>query len=160
MELLAKIWEFLTKLPPWCIIAEYEGAVKLRWGLYQETLIPGFHWRMWVKHEILTCEIKEQVVDLPSQVVDGIAIETTIRYEIDDPRLALLEVIDYDDSIANYTLGLIGGRLALEPSIRPGKLRQDVLSDLKIEADGWGINVIDLQFPTFTKARTYRLLND
>jgi len=115
---------------------------------------------MWLMHEILTCEIKEQVVDLPSQVINSTAVETTIRYEVDNPRLALLEVIDYDDSIANYTLGLIGDRLALEPDIRPRQLRLEVLSDLKIEASGWGINVIDLQLPMFTKARTYRLLSD
>lgn len=160
MEFLAKIWEFLTKLPPWCIIAEYEGAVKLRWGTYQETLEPGFHWRMWLRDEVLTCAIKEQIVDIASQVVCGTAVETTIRYEVDDPRLALLEVIDYDDSIANYTLGLIGRRLAIEPNILPQKLRRDVLDDLRIEAKDWGVNVIDLQIPTFTKARTYRLLND
>lgn len=157
-----KLWSLISSLRPLIIMYQYQSGVRMRFGKYTKTLEPGVHWRLpWV-HGIIACNCKERIVDIPSQVINGTAIETTIRYEITDPAKALLEVDDYETSISNFTMGLIGERLLLDTEYEPtpSELRKEILEDLRLEAEGWGINVIDLKFATFAKARVFRLLGD
>ena len=159
MGFWARLFDFIMNLPPCVSVDHYEAAVRLRFGKYTKTLEPGLRWRIPFVHKIIACNKKECVVDLPVQIVDGIAVEATLRYEVVDAFLAILEVGSFTDSLVNFTCGLIGDYMTLGIT-DPKELKTQVLEDLKLEAEGWGINVISLKFSTFTKSRAYRLFGD
>jgi hypothetical protein len=88
------------------------------------------------------------------------AVEIAIRYEVSDPRLALLECVDYDDSLMNYAMGLAGDALSGDTVHTPSELRSAVITDLRHEALKWGICVTDVKCLTFTKARAFKLFGE
>ena len=162
MDFLSRIWSFICDLPPFVILDETEGGVRLLFGKYQKTLGPGIYWRWPIIHDVLVCKTPEQVVDLPSQVIRNWAVETTIRYRVVDPKKAILNVLDFDDSIINYTIGEIGMYLqrCLDDTYFPLDLRPSILEALKKEAEHWGIEILDFKVSTVSKARVFRLLGD
>ncbi len=157
MGLFTKLWEIICQIPPFIVVNHYELAVRLRFGKFTTPLGPGIHWRIPLVHEVITCDCKEAAIDLSSQVIGDMAVESTLRYEVEDAELALLEVTDYEDSLINFTIGLIGERMLIG-NYTSKELAVEVLEDLQLEAETWGINVMRLKFSTFAKARVLRLL--
>lgn len=161
MGFWSSVWELAAKVPPWEIINEAELGVRMRFGKFTTRLGPGIHWRVPVIHEIQSLDCKEQIIDLPSQLVGDIVVEATIRYCVDDPRLALLEVQDYDLSLINFTLGLIGSILSRVEIEDGEQLREEIKEDLQIEAKGWGLDVMDVNIKTFAnKTRSFKLFGE
>lgn len=159
MGFWARLFDFVMNLPPCVSVDHFEAAVRLRFGKYTKTLEPGLRWRIPFVHKIIKYNGKECPLNLPIQIVNGLAVEATIRYEVEDAFLALLEVGDYSSSMSSFASGLIGDYLTLGIT-DPKELKKKVLEDLQLEAEGWGIYVININFSTFTKSRAYRLFGD
>jgi len=165
MSFWARLLEFICNLPPYVIVEEDEAAVHLKWGHFYRKLGPGFYWRLWIRDKVRKADVKDQTVDLPSQIIHGYAVEVALRYEIVDVYRALLEVLDYDDSLSNYTQAMVGKamRKAICECVCPDpeEILEHVKELLEAQALKWGIDIIEVEFPTFTeKARTFRLMGD
>ena len=140
-----------------------EEGIFLRGGKYKKKLSAGFYFKYPVYDHVEKLGIKEQIVDLPSQSVttpEGkiIALSGTIRYEIKSAKKALLNVLDYDDSIKNLTMSLIAEYVskAREPGYED--IRVAVLEDLSEAAEQWGIEVLDFWLTTYAEHKVYRIL--
>jgi len=160
MSFLTQIWGFLLELPPLIVIPHYEAGVRLRLGHHTASLGPGLHWRVPGVHKVLTASTMETVADLTAQVVQDLAIEANLRYRMADAGIALLEVTDWEDSLYNLTAGTIAEYILRFPDRSPLELRGEIFSDVRDEAEIWGVEVISLKFSTYTRARTFRLLQD
>jgi regulator of protease activity HflC (stomatin/prohibitin superfamily) len=161
MEFITRILDFIFKLPPFEIIHQDESAVRLRFGKYTATLGAGIHWRVPIIHSVITCKHVPQVIDLPSQAVLGWFIEATVIYEVEDAKKAILEVMDFDDCIRNFTLGIIGSYVvATNGKFVASEMRESVREDLILQAQDWGLNVIGVEFKTLTQGLAIKLLGE
>lgn len=114
---------------------------------------PGeWYWLVpWVmEHEI--CRIKPQVKDIRIQSAwtsdgENIAIGGALRYYVKSWMKAQLEVLNYDDSLQTIVLIIIrryvGEHTLDDLKVKTGELEQQVLSAVKEESKGWGLNIQD-----------------
>lgn len=161
--LLAKIADFLLTIPPWVVVFPDEKGIFLRGGKYKRTLSAGFYFKYPVYDHIRKLNVKEQVVDLPSQSVmtlDGkiLALDGTIKYEIKNAKQALLNVFDYDASIQNLTMGLIAEYVSQVRTVKCKDVCSEVLAELNQATEQWGIEVLDFWLTTYAEHKVYRIL--
>ncbi len=167
MEIITAIINWLLNLSFFSIIFEDEAGVFLRGGRYTRTLDAGFYWKWPLYDNIEKTTITEQTIDLPNQSVetaDGVpmAVSGTLRYTIVDAKKALLEVRDYDESLQNIGLKSIAGYIARtnRPDLIFSQLEKEVSDELKLEADDWGLDIIEFNLTDLVKHRIYRLMTD
>ena len=112
MNILTRLFDFLLNMPPFGIVYPDEGGIFLRGGKYKRTLSAGFYWKWPFYDRIRKTNIKDQVINLPNQSITTIdrkilALSGTVRYEIEDAKKAILDVLDYDSSLQNLAMSLI-----------------------------------------------------
>ncbi|KKN79148.1 hypothetical protein LCGC14_0343360 [marine sediment metagenome] len=160
MGFWARMFELVSQLK-WAESTHHnEAAVRLRFGRYTATLEPGLHWRVPFVHTIITCVKKENTVYLPTQVINGTAFAAVFRYEVEDAFLALLETEDYNESITSFAMGQLGDRMLIADDVSTVEMMNDISEDVRLEAKGWGLHLIELKLATYTDARAFRLLGD
>jgi len=165
MNFLASIIAWLQNVPPFGVVMPDEGGVYIRGGRYKRTLAPGFYLKWPIYDSIKTVSVKEQVVELASQSVtakDGrtLALGGAIKYEVSDPRKALLEVYDYDTSLSNLALGVIASYVSRAKDASYDAICREVLSELQVEAESWGLEILDFWLTDNAKHRVIRLMQD
>ena len=138
----------------------------VRWWLGKDTalLLPGWHVYIPWAGDITGNSILPQVVETEAQVVetdDGKAWSMTvaIHYRIKDVRKHVTSVEDFDDSLPNMV------QLRLQQNVRgltDKEFRElDVCSTLleeaQVQAEKWGVEIIELDFVTCCRVRVYHL---
>ncbi len=163
MELLANILSWLSNLSFYVTINPDQQGVFVRGGRYLKTLHEGFYFKWPIYDTVWDIKVKEQCKDLPNQTVTDKsgqtwAISCTLRYEIEDAKKAMLDVHDYDQSLQNYTTSLICSTACRMKELKYDKLIEDVTEDLVNEAEGWGVNIIELNINIFAQVKAYVIL--
>ena len=156
-EWLRKPW----KGTPW---AKRDNAT----STWVTELKPGeWYWIVPLLMEYEAIKMKTQVKDIRAQSVwtkDGydITVGTSIRYYVQKPMKALLEVHDYDESIQNVVLGVVCDYIRLhtlqELKDRLEGLRSKLLDAVKKESAGWGLRIQTVSITDIGRARNFRLL--
>lgn len=162
---LAKITDFLLTIPPWTVVFPDEHGIFIRGGKYTRTLLPGFYFKYPVYDTIRKMNVKEQIIDLPSQSVTNrlgkiLALSGTIRYQVYDAKKAMLDVLDYDESIQNLAMSLIAEFVSQTERCKHQDICESVLSDLNAAADRWGIEVLDFWLTDYAEHKVYRIMGD
>jgi membrane protease subunit HflK len=171
-----KLVEMLTcvisKLPHFVTIPPDEQAVVLRFGKYVKTLDEGghylFHWPL--IHTVMQVVCTRQLIDIDKQDIltnDGrsITLNASVEYVIDNPYKALLSVNDYDESLQELAGDLfrqiIMKRSLAECIEEVEEIRMEVFEGLeRVALCQYGVSVLDVYIPTFTKAITIRLIQE
>jgi regulator of protease activity HflC (stomatin/prohibitin superfamily) len=162
----------VSKLPHFRTIAPDEQVVLLRFGRYLKTLGKGghylFHWPL--IHTVMTITTTRQLIDIDKQDIltsdrQSITLNASIEYEIDDPRKALLAVHDFDaniqESAGNYFREAVMSRTLNECVLDIDDIIIEVFEKLRDEAiRQYGITILQVLIPTFTKANTIRLIQE
>ena len=117
--------------------------------------------------EYETCKIKTQVKDIRAQSVwtkDGydITVGTSIRYYVQKPIKALLDVLDYDQSLQNIVLGMVCNYVRLrtleELKLTVGKLEEELLKSVREASSGWGLWIQSVLITDVGKTQNFRIL--
>ncbi len=171
-----KLVEMLTcvisKLPQFVTIPPDEQAIVLRFGKYVKTLGEGghylFHWPL--IHTVMSVVCTRQLIDIDKQDIltsDGssITLNASVEYVIDEPYKALLSVNDYDEQLQEFAGDLfrqaIMSREIEECIEQIEDIKLEVFEGLEEEADKqYGISVLEVYIPTFTRAKTIRLIQE
>lgn len=117
--------------------------------------------------EYESCKTKTQVVDIRAQSVwtkDGfdITVGTAVRYYVQKPVKALLDVHDYDQSLQNVVLGAVCNYVRqhtleeLKSTI--DKLEEKLLKAVKESSSGWGLWIQAVSITDVGKAQNFRIL--
>jgi regulator of protease activity HflC (stomatin/prohibitin superfamily) len=117
LELLSKLLEKLfIWLPRFKIITRDIVAVRVTLGVWKENLETGFYWYWPLITDIEEAVCTPQTILFDSQFMtrDGQNVETICDavYVVEDPRLALLLVEDYDKILASYAEHYLGEFIA------------------------------------------------
>lgn len=161
---------------PWNYVPEKGHRWKIwRWFMRTSTgscwvteMLPGeWYWILPWFSEHSTCKTRTQTKDIRAQSVwtkDGhnLTLGASVRYYIQKPMKALLDVQDYDDTLQNIVLGVICEFVEdktldqLRGSLKD--LRQQLLSVVKKETSGWGLFIQAVSITDVGEAVNHRLL--
>ena len=171
-KLVEMLTSVISKLPQFVTIPPDEQAVVLRFGKYVKTLEEGghylFHWPL--IHTVMSVVCTRQLIDIDKQDIltsDGssITLNASIEYVIDEPYKALLSVNDYDEQLQEFAGDLFRQAIMsrdIEECVKQiEEIKLEVFEGLEEEADKqYGISVLYVYIPTFTKANTIRLIQE
>jgi membrane protease subunit HflK len=171
-KLMEVILCVVSKLPHFVTIPPDEQAIVLRFGKYVKTLDEGghylFHWPL--IHTVMQVVCTRQLIDIDKQDIltnDGqsITLNASIEYVIDEPYKALLSVSDYDEQLqelaGEYFRQAIMERSLDECIEEIDQIKLEVFEAIEEEADKqYGVSVLAIYIPTFTKAHTIRLIQE
>jgi len=155
-----RLLEILSEVPPFVMIDEDEGAIRLRLGKYEKTLTPGFHWRIPLYHSVRRIPVRPQWMTLRPQTINSIVVEAMVQYDVEDPAKAMLNVLDFDDDIVELSMGSVGDYLISSQNPTAAELKAVLFEELAQEAEEWGLNILTVKISSFTKARAIRLIGD
>jgi len=156
-----------TKIfPRFAALFPNEGGVFLRMGKYKKTLGPGLYFCFPIIDEIQKLDVTPQVINLPNQSVTTkdsktLAISGAVEYSICDPRKALLEVQNFDASLQNLSMGIIGDYIkqrSYQDCIKLNGLEGKVIGGIRDRASDWGLKVTRFWITDLAQHRVYRLM--
>jgi regulator of protease activity HflC (stomatin/prohibitin superfamily) len=176
---------FLDKLfffiPRPHIVQVFEGAVFLRCGKHKtkfwfrrgknrvmKSLEPGIYILLPIVDDIRAITKVDQAVDLKNQSLltrDGknVVVSGTIRYHIDKPQKALLEVYDMDVTLSRVGLGVIADYVntkTLAECTELEKLKAELMMKMCAIAKEWGIHVDEVYITDIGTTFNFRLLTN
>jgi regulator of protease activity HflC (stomatin/prohibitin superfamily) len=168
-----KFWEILEWalkiLPRFMTIPPDEGAVITRFGKPLNVLSEGGHYILiWpVIHEVTTVIVTRQIIDVPTQdvlTIDNINVcmNVSVEYIISDPYRAILEVEDFDQCIQELAGDMMRETVSDNEFAYCTTNMDDILlrvtEQLEDKVKQYGIEVMNVYLPTFTKGHTIRLI--
>jgi len=167
--MLDKLIELLqtlgTALLPFVVLMPYEKGVHLRLGKFKRELDQGFHWTLPFHFDVV---LKDTVVPRTSRLTglstttsDGYSIgfEAVVTWSISNVRVALLEVNDLDDAIADTCAGVIGTELANNEwrAIWHGEATENLTKVCRKRGFKWGVEISSVQLVGVATVRNLRI---
>jgi membrane protease subunit HflK len=168
-----KFWEVLQWalkiLPRFVTIAPDEAAVVVRLGKAVRVVPEGGHyiftWPVIEEVDVLTTT--RQVVDVPTQDVltkdrVPVCMNVSVEYIISDPYKAIYGVEDFDECLQELT-----GDAARHVINRAtfdwclgymADIKLSIFENIEKEAEIYGVEVLEVHVPTFTRGHTIRLI--
>ena len=136
------------------IVYEYKRAIKFRFGSYISVLQPGFRWIIPLVDSVQFVDIRVITTNIPAQEVmtqDNVPckINGVLYFKIDDAKLAILEVEDYQFAIsqlAQATLRDVCGKVELDVILsKREEIGRNIRSTVETETEPWGISIKDVK---------------
>ena len=166
MDFMKHLEKTAKILPRFETVFPYERGVFLRKGKYKRSLEPGLYFCFPVIDEIQKLDVTPQVINLPNQSVttkDGktLAISGAVEYSIYDPQKALLDVQNFDASLQNLSMGVIGNYVkqrAYQDCIKQNGFEQEVIERIRDRASEWGLKVSRFWITDLARHHVYRLM--
>lgn len=148
----------------WQVIDHWEEGVRLRWGRYKKSYIPGVYIKWPLADFFLTANVKDDTVEIsPSAITTldnkTISIGVVVMYKIVDVKLFLVE---HNDSLSNFT-DIVKGELCdlVEDTIWVDlrkKTARTILKNKLLEyAKNLGISVDQVKFTSKSEVRAFKL---
>ena len=85
------------------------------------------------------------------------------EYSVTDPQKALLEVMDYDESLQRYGLAMIA-KYAVTHTFKEltelSKLEKEVLKDSRKKAKEWGLYISKFWLTDVVEHKVYRIMGE
>lgn len=164
-----RLFDLFIELRDWFnpifVVDEFQMGVVLRFGRYQRTVSPGFHWK-W------PCGIEEQMLDTVVRTTaylevqslttkDGYHINSSpvIVYRIGNIKRWLLEVDQAEEALKDVTYGLneeLTLQTNLEDILKP-EFAQTLTTAVKEAGTGWGARVEAVKFSDKARSKSLRL---
>ena len=156
------ILQNLMALFPFVIVRTYQRGVRWTLGKNPTRLNPGFHWKVWLLHQVEIVSVVDEVVNLPVQSVMTkdrklICFSVNIGFRIDDPVKHWEGVQDFEESTRGLSMTHLAKRVreksldelladlpALESSLR---------ATLTTRFKDWGTEVFSVGFTDFAETQ-------
>lgn len=166
MDFVENLTKFSKIFPRFKTVFPNEGGVFLRMGKCRKTLGPGLYFCLPVVDEIQKLDVTTQVINLPNQSVTTkddrtLAVSGAVEYSIDDPQKALLQVQNFDASLQNLSMGIIGDFIkqrTYAQCIKLDGLEATVIEGIRERASEWGLRVTRFWVTDMAQHRVYRLM--
>jgi regulator of protease activity HflC (stomatin/prohibitin superfamily) len=162
-----KIVELLLNMPPFTLVFPDERGVFVRFGTYRYEVDPGFHWKIPWFDRIIKVYITPQEVDLVNQSIldtNGVAyaVSGVLRYNIEQAHKATYHVHDYENSLSRCAMRVISGYISrvCVKDVGIGQIEEEVLEELKLEAEDWGISVSEFGLSDLVPCRAISLISN
>ncbi|PIN80382.1 paraslipin [Candidatus Woesearchaeota archaeon CG10_big_fil_rev_8_21_14_0_10_34_8] len=136
------------------IIRPIEKGLIERLGKYKKTAEQGFHWTIPLIETMRKVNITEQMVDIPSQVIQtsdklNTEVDAVVYYQVKDVMKAEYNVDHHQEqltSLARTTLRAVMGKLTLTECIQErNKINTEVESILDKETKSYGVEVLRVE---------------
>ena len=168
---MTAFWEWIvdafSRLRFWAVIQPDEMGVRTFCGRFEKVLPPGVYLVFPVLGEVTVAQVKEQVIDIRAQSLTtadnhSVAIGVSIAYEVMDPMRAFFQVQDWDESLANEALRVVG-QFVCNHSYSQCKdaktLNEALIKDLRVIATNrWGIKILRIGISDLVECKAYRLM--
>lgn len=174
METLSNIvdalFRNLMELMPFVIINSYQRGVRWSFGKNPVELLPGFHWKLWLYHEIALVVVVDDAIHLPGQTVtcqaDGKVyyFKVSFGFRIFDAVKHYCNVREFKESTIAIAMRHLAKRVrtaSAEDLLDPAKLEKSLENTLTTQFKGWGTEVFTVGFTDFAEIKTrIRLFGD
>jgi regulator of protease activity HflC (stomatin/prohibitin superfamily) len=150
----------IMSLLPFLVIKTYQRGVRWTLGKRPVELLPGFHWKVWLIHEVEVFDVADEVMDLPVQSVITsdeklVCFSVNIGFRIVDVVKHATSVQDFIDSTKGLAMTHLSKR------VRAKTLKELIadLNDLEKSLEGtlttrmkaWGTEVFSVGFTDFAE---------
>lgn len=165
MEWLNRFFERILRLIPtiW-LVDPSEGGVRITLGKFVKDTGPGWYFLWPMIQDATKIPTVDQVVDLRCQSVtskDGrpYIVSAAIKYCVIDPRMAILNVEDYDMAVQRMAYGLAVEYVSEteEPTVEG--MRASMEYDLHEQMMAWGMKLERIFVTDMCPCRTYRVIH-
>jgi regulator of protease activity HflC (stomatin/prohibitin superfamily) len=132
------------------IIQPWQQGLQIRLGQYKGRLDPGFKWVVPLITNVITMDLRTQVLDIPKQEVitkdnSPTNVDAVIYIKVIDPEKSYFEVTNYHIAtvaLAQTTLRSVIGDMELDEILYNRDLINGRLRDILDKAtDAWGVKV-------------------
>ena len=157
MTLIALIIIFKSAI---LFVPNHVIVIQQRLGKYQKTLVPGLHVLIpFVDRAAYTHEIREQVLDVPSQSCitrDNIEVEVDglVYIKVIDAKRASYEITSYRNAsvnLAQTTMRSEIGKMDLDSTFSEREsLNSNIVKEIDKASDSWGIKVLRYEIRNIT----------
>ena len=166
MDVIRHLEKAIKLFPRFSTVFPYERGVFLRMGRYKRTLEPGMYFCFPIIDEVQKLDVTPQVINLPNQSVttkDGkvLAVSGAVEYSICDPLKALLDVHNFDASLQNLSMGIVGDYVkqrTYNDCIKLNGFAKDVVEGIRDKAGEWGLEVMRFWVTDLAQHQVYRLM--
>lgn len=166
MEWIKQLWEQLTSLLHWWVTVQpWERGLKIWMGKDVKTLNPGLHFRVPYFHSVYIQSIRLRYINTAPQTLtfkagETVTIATIVGYQISDIFKVFNSVREIESAIS--------GKVADSVSkiIHEGNFNKvspdDITSKVMLHSNNldWGVEIKSVSVLTYSRVRTYRLLNE
>jgi membrane protease subunit HflK len=166
-KLIDVLLEWWNHVLPFIIIRDYEEAVLLRFGRFNQVLLPGIHFKIPFFDEVIDQHVVVTTLSLDAQSLytqdrQNIVVKGIIKYKIADVKTFLLEVYDAQDALSDMSQSIIKNvimSMTLEECIDP-EMDNTLTKKVRVEARKWGVDVQQVTLTDIAPMRSIRLIND
>ena len=150
----------LMALFPFVIVRSYQRGVRWVFGKNPKELMPGFHWKIWLLHQVETINVVDEVVNLPVQSVITadkklVCFSVNIGFRIDDAVKHMCGVQDFQESTAGLAMTHLAKRVrekTLADLISDlGTIEKSLSGTLTTRFQDWGTTVFSVGFTDFAE---------
>ena len=164
-KLIEVLIRFGTDLLPVVIIEEWNGAVRLRFGIFNKILKPGIHFKIPLVDSIIECPVITQSVNLPSQTLttldeQSIVLKAIIRYKVNNVRTYLLGVMHANDVLIDTTQGIIRDVVEMTKWDNLIDVNTQITNEVKEYVVRWGIEVEAVTITDLGLVKSFRIFGD
>lgn len=165
LKLIELIINFWDSFRPFWVIEQYSEGVLLRLGIFKELLKPGYHWKIplfdkVIEAVIVTTTMKLSCQSLHTKDDKSVVAEAVIKYKISDTKVALLEVQDPVDAIADMTQAIIKEVIMERPweEVKSSGIDSLITKKARVEAKKWGIYIEQVTLISLSESPSLRLI--
>ncbi len=145
-----------------------ESGIRMTLGKRVDKLPPGWYILWPFIQQAIRVIVTPQVVNLPGQSAytkDGISIVISgaLQYRIDDAAKSILEVQDFDESLAALSLGIIAAYVnsrTMTECMDIDKLCDEILKGIRKAASGWGIKIMRVLITDLAPVQSFRIIGN
>jgi membrane protease subunit HflK len=164
-KLIEVLIRFGTDLLPVVIIEEWNGAVRLRFGIFNKILKPGIHFKIPLVDSIIECPVITQSINLPSQTLttlddESVVLKSIIRYRVINVRNYLLGVMHANDVLIDTTQGIIRDVVEITTWDDLVNVNETITKEVKRFVKKWGIEVEAVTITDLGVVTSYRIFGD
>lgn len=132
------------------IIPEGYAGLVVRFGRYARTIQPGINFVIPFIEQVSKVDIREQVMDIPTQeaiTLDNVScmIDGIVRFRVINPATAIFKVQNYQNQIAakaQTTLRDIVGSVTLDQLLSErSQIAEKIKSIVDSAAESWGVDI-------------------
>ena len=160
--------QFLELFRFFWVIREWERGITLRFGKWRgKVMEKGLHFILpFAIDEVHTIDIVPTVAELDPQTIVTkdkvvVVIQALIKYEVENPKICLIDVGSEIDAVKEFTQGAIHTVITeIEYSAANVKeIEREVRDKARKEVGKWGIKIHSVVIKSFGKMSSLRLLN-
>jgi len=163
-EIIASTW---LSLIPWVVVPVYMNAGVLRFGKYNRTLVPGFHWRIPFVEESNHHHVVMTTLRLPPQTCTtkdrkSVVLSAVIKFRLEDVKAFMCGCVSQQDVLTDVTMGAIltAVRAFTFDGLVDDPPESKVAAIVRRQVKPLGFDIMAVTFTDLGAVRSVRLIQD